>query len=49
MIPDNSVVMGVPGKVIGEVRPEQAERIRRGTLRYVANWRRYRAGLTAED
>ena len=44
-IPDNSVVMGVPGKVVGEVRPEQAERMRRGTARYVANWKRYRAGL----
>ena len=49
VIPDNSVVMGVPGKVVSEVRPEQAERMRRGSLRYVANWRRYRDGLGAED
>ena len=49
VIPDNSVVMGVPGKVVGEVRPEQAERMRRGSLRYVANWRRYRDGLVADD
>lgn len=48
-IPDNSLVMGMPGKVVGEVRPEQAERIRRGTMKYVANWRRYRAGLTSAD
>ena len=48
VIPDNSVVMGVPGKVVGEVSPEQAERMRRGTIRYVANWRRYRDGLVAE-
>ena len=34
-IPDNSVVMGVPGKVVGEVRPEQAERIRAGSAVYV--------------
>jgi carbonic anhydrase/acetyltransferase-like protein (isoleucine patch superfamily) len=47
-IPDNSLVMGVPGKVVGEVRPEQAERIRRGTEKYVTNWKRYRAGLKAE-
>ncbi|MFZ1425666.1 MAG: gamma carbonic anhydrase family protein [Geminicoccaceae bacterium] len=47
-IPDNSLVMGMPGKIVGEVRPEQAERIRRGTIKYVANWRRYRAGLTSE-
>jgi carbonic anhydrase/acetyltransferase-like protein (isoleucine patch superfamily) len=45
-IPDNSVVMGMPGKVVGQVRPDQAERIRRGTARYVSNWKRYRAGLT---
>jgi len=44
-IPDNSVVMGVPGKVVGEVRPEQAERIRAGTAVYVRRWRRYEAGL----
>jgi carbonic anhydrase/acetyltransferase-like protein (isoleucine patch superfamily) len=47
-IPDNSLVMGMPGKVVGEVRPEQAQRMRRGTERYVANWRRYAAGLAAE-
>lgn len=46
-IPDNSLVMGTPGKVVGEVRPEQAERIRKGTERYVRNWRRYRAGLAS--
>ena len=48
-IPDNSLVMGVPGKVVGEVRPDQAERIRKGTAKYVANWRRYRAGLAAVE
>lgn len=48
-IPDNSVVMGTPGKVVGEVRADQAERIRRGTARYVANWKRYRAGLASAD
>jgi carbonic anhydrase/acetyltransferase-like protein (isoleucine patch superfamily) len=46
-IPDNSLVMGMPGKVVGEVRPEQAQRMLRGTRKYVANWRRYRAGLSA--
>jgi carbonic anhydrase/acetyltransferase-like protein (isoleucine patch superfamily) len=46
-IPDNSLVMGVPGKIVGEVRPEQAARMRRGTERYIANWQRYRTGLKA--
>jgi carbonic anhydrase/acetyltransferase-like protein (isoleucine patch superfamily) len=44
-IPDNSLVMGMPGKVVGEVRPEQRERIRRGTEKYIRNWKRYRDGL----
>ena len=48
-IPDNSVVMGVPGKVVGEVRPEQAERIRVGTVVYVRRWQRYAAGLRSSD
>ena len=39
------LVMGVPGKVVGEVRPEQAERIPAGTAVYVRRWRRYAAGL----
>jgi carbonic anhydrase/acetyltransferase-like protein (isoleucine patch superfamily) len=48
-IPDNSLVMGMPGKIVGEVRPEQAERMRWGTAKYVENWKRYRAGLRASD
>jgi carbonic anhydrase/acetyltransferase-like protein (isoleucine patch superfamily) len=48
-IPDNSLVMGMPGKIVGEVRSEQIERMRQGTAKYVRNWKRYRAGLAAED
>ncbi len=44
-IPDNALVMGIPGKVVGEVRPEQIARIAAGTAKYVANARRYREGL----
>ena len=47
-IPDNSLVMGMPGKVVGEVRPEQTERIRHGTEVYVERGRRYKAGLREE-
>lgn len=47
-IPDNSVVLGAPGKVVKQVTAEQAERTARGTAKYVGNWRRYKAGL-AED
>ena len=44
-IPDGSLVIGMPGKIMGEVRPEQAQRMRAGTAKYVANWRRYAAHL----
>ncbi len=47
-IPDNSVVLGAPGKVAKQVTPEQAARTAQGTVKYVDNWRRYKAGL-AED
>ncbi len=47
-IPDNSLVMGIPGKVVKSVTAEQAERIGRGTLKYVQNWQRYSRGLKAE-
>jgi hypothetical protein len=39
--------MGVPGKIVGEARPEQAERTRRGTEKHVRNRWRYRAGPVA--
>jgi carbonic anhydrase/acetyltransferase-like protein (isoleucine patch superfamily) len=48
-IPNNSLVMGVPAKIKGEVRPEQAARMRAGTAKYVKNWRRYVTDLVAVD
>jgi carbonic anhydrase/acetyltransferase-like protein (isoleucine patch superfamily) len=41
-IPDNSLVKGVPGKVVATVSAEQAEGMHAGTAHYVRNWRRYR-------
>lgn len=40
-IPDRSVVMGVPGRIVAEVRPEQIERMRAGAQVYVERWKRY--------
>ncbi|MCB1885789.1 MAG: gamma carbonic anhydrase family protein [Geminicoccaceae bacterium] len=48
-IPDGSLVMGVPGRVVGGVSPEHAARSRRATETYIRNWRRYRDGLRAID
>jgi carbonic anhydrase/acetyltransferase-like protein (isoleucine patch superfamily) len=41
-IPDNSLVMGAPGKVVREVSAEQARMLAGGALHYVENWKRFR-------
>jgi carbonic anhydrase/acetyltransferase-like protein (isoleucine patch superfamily) len=46
-IPDNSLVMGAPGKVIREISQEQGQMLAGGALHYVQNWKRYKAGLRA--
>lgn len=45
VIPDNSLVMGQPGKVVRELRPEQVEHLRYSAAHYVANWKRYAAEM----
>lgn len=45
-IPDGSLVMGAPGKVVREVTPEQMERMRAGTAKYVARAAHCRHALT---
>lgn len=45
VIPDNSLVMGAPGKVIREVSADQAQMLIGSALHYVENWKRYRDGL----
>jgi carbonic anhydrase/acetyltransferase-like protein (isoleucine patch superfamily) len=44
-IPDNSLVMGAPGKVVREVSPEQVMILTGSAHHYVANWKRYRTDL----
>jgi len=44
-IPDNSLVMGAPGKVVREISEDQAKTLAGGAMHYVENWKRYRAGL----
>ncbi len=44
-IPDNSLVMGAPGKVVRELSPEQAAMMSAGAQHYVDNWKRYRRDL----
>ena len=46
-IPDHSMVMGSPGKVVREVTPAQAAGLAAGAAHYVENWKRFRAQLQA--
>ena len=45
-IPDFSVVMGAPGRVVRTLTPEQAAGLAAGAMHYVDNWKRFKAGLT---
>jgi carbonic anhydrase/acetyltransferase-like protein (isoleucine patch superfamily) len=44
-IPDNSLVKGFPGKVAGEIGPEQTTPLLESAASYVRRWKRYRAGM----
>ena len=45
VIPDNSLVMGAPGKIIREVDAELEKKLRLSALHYQENMRRFRAEL----
>jgi len=44
-IPDNSLVMGAPGKVVREVSEHQSQHLIGSAHIYAANWKRYRRDL----
>jgi carbonic anhydrase/acetyltransferase-like protein (isoleucine patch superfamily) len=48
-IPDNSLVLGSPAKVVRTVSPEHAAKAAYGAEHYVHNWQRYKEGLRRED
>ncbi len=43
--PDGSLIVGVPGRVVRALDDAQIERLRQSAASYVANWRRFAAGL----
>ncbi len=49
VIPDNSLVMGAPGKIVREVSEAQVQVIRMSALHYVENWQRHRNGIVRLD
>ncbi|HUO21653.1 MAG TPA: gamma carbonic anhydrase family protein [Caulobacteraceae bacterium] len=44
-IPDGSLVMGAPGRVVRALSDAEIAGLTRSAERYVANWKRYAAGL----
>ncbi len=47
-IPDNSMVLGSPGKVVRELTPQQIEGLRTSALHYVENARRFKRELESQ-
>jgi carbonic anhydrase/acetyltransferase-like protein (isoleucine patch superfamily) len=45
VIPPRSMVLGSPGKIIRQLTDEDVKRFGGAAQRYVANWRRFAAGL----
>jgi carbonic anhydrase/acetyltransferase-like protein (isoleucine patch superfamily) len=44
-IPDGSLVVGQPGRVIRQLEPEQIEALKASAAHYVQNWKRYARDL----
>jgi carbonic anhydrase/acetyltransferase-like protein (isoleucine patch superfamily) len=45
-IPDNSLVIGAPGRVVRQLDAEAIARLAKSAKGYVLNWQRYAKGLT---
>ena len=43
--PENSLIIGAPAKAVKTLTPEQVAQLTRGAPRYVANGKRFKAGL----
>lgn len=48
-IPDNSMVLGSPGKVVREVTDEEIEYLKFSAEHYVGNFKRFKKELKAQD
>jgi carbonic anhydrase/acetyltransferase-like protein (isoleucine patch superfamily) len=48
VIPDNSLVMGMPGKVVRELDAEAIARLPKSAEGYVRNWQRFAKGLSPQ-
>jgi len=48
-IPERSLVMGSPGKVVRELTDEHIQRIRKGPLEYIKAWQRIKREMAPQD
>ena len=44
-IPDNSLVMGSPGKIIRQIEEKEIMAIKENARRYINNWKNYEKNL----
>ena len=44
-IPDNSLVMGSPGKIIRQIEEKEIMAIKENARRYINNWKNYKKNL----
>ncbi|MEH6745167.1 gamma carbonic anhydrase family protein [Hyphomonas sp.] len=49
VIPDNSLVMGAPGKVVKDISDHQVQVIKMSAVHYVENWKRHRNSVKRID
>jgi len=47
-IPDGSLVVGSPGRIVRQLTPEEIALLHANAAHYVAAWKRYKAGLKAD-
>lgn len=49
VIPDNSMVLGSPGKVVREVNEEEIAELKHSAEHYIQNYKRFKKGLKLQD
>ncbi len=49
VIPDNSMVLGSPGKVVKTLTPQQVDMIKLSALHYIENFKRYKRSLQEDE
>ena len=48
-IPDNSMVLGSPGKIVREISPEEVEDLKHSAEHYIHNFKRFKKELKKQD